>query len=68
MDLRFPICTGFIEAKLVAWIKPMRADRFLFLLRQRGILRHALGGANDDKFMQLRQRQRDDGEKEFLQS
>ena len=33
-------------------------DRFLFLLRLRGISRQALGGANDDKFMQLRRRQR----------
>ena len=35
----------------------MRADRFLFLQRPRGISRQALGGANDDKFMQLRRRQ-----------
>jgi len=58
MDLRFPICTGFIKAKTVAWIKPMRAVRFLFLLRQRGLSRQALGGPNDDKFMQLRWCQR----------
>ena len=58
MDLRFPICTGCIEAKTVAWIKPMHADRFLFLQRPRGISRQVLGGANDDKFMQLRRRQR----------
>ena len=58
MDLQFPICTGCIEAKTVACIEPMRADRFLFLLRQLGISRQALGGANDDKSMQLRRRQR----------
>ena len=43
---------------LKPWIEPMRADRFLFLQRPRGISRQALGGANDDKFMQLRRRQR----------
>ena len=58
MDLRFPICTGFIKAKTVAWIELMRADQFSFLLRPRGISRQALGGANDDKFMQLRRHQR----------
>ena len=58
IEFRFPICTGCIEAKSVAWIEPMRADRFLFLLRQRGISRQALGGPNDDKFMQLRRCQR----------
>ena len=43
IDLRFPNCIGFIKAKTVVWIEPMRADRFLFLLRQRGISRQALG-------------------------